>query len=130
MAMRMMEHMLQYGEPSIRRAVPLAIALLSMSNPELTVTDTLGRLSHDNDEEVRSVSSMRCMTVLFSIPGLGFPKAPIQALFRYIGSGNYPPQIGYAESIEHGLLSIRRHPSCQFTHVHTVFSPNPITWVN
>uniref|UniRef100_A0A7S0WQH9 26S proteasome non-ATPase regulatory subunit 2 homolog n=1 Tax=Pyramimonas obovata TaxID=1411642 RepID=A0A7S0WQH9_9CHLO len=52
MALRAMEHLLQYGEPSIRRAVPLAIALLSMSNPEVTVTDILGRLSHDTDEEV------------------------------------------------------------------------------
>jgi 26S proteasome regulatory subunit N1 len=52
MAVRTMEHLLQYGEPAIRRAVPLAMGLLSMSNPEIGVTDTLGRLSHDTDEEV------------------------------------------------------------------------------
>lgn len=52
MAVRTMEHLLQYGEPAIRRAVPLAMGLLSMSNPEISATDTLGRLSHDTDEEV------------------------------------------------------------------------------
>lgn len=34
---RTMEHLLQYGEPAIRRAVPLALALLSVSDPKLTV---------------------------------------------------------------------------------------------
>ena len=43
---------LQYGEPVIRRAVPLALALLSASNPQLSIIDTLSKLSHDNDPEV------------------------------------------------------------------------------
>ena len=36
----------------IRRAVPLALALLSASNPQLSIIDTLSKLSHDNDAEV------------------------------------------------------------------------------
>lgn len=36
----------------IRRAVPLALALLSASNPQLPITDTLSKLSHDSDAEV------------------------------------------------------------------------------
>ena len=43
---------LQYGEPVIRRAVPLALAVLSASNPQLSIVDTLSKLSHDNDAEV------------------------------------------------------------------------------
>lgn len=35
-----------------RRAVPLAIALLNVSNPDMTALDTLSRLSHDADPEV------------------------------------------------------------------------------
>ena len=35
-----------------RRAVPLAVALLSISNPTMTTMDTLSRLSHDSDQEV------------------------------------------------------------------------------
>lgn len=49
MSMRSMDHLLQYGEVNIRRAVPLALALLSISNPQLTVTDTLTKLAHDQD---------------------------------------------------------------------------------
>ena len=52
MASRSLEHMLQYGDPSVRRAVPLAIAVLNISSPDMAAMDTLGRLSHDADSEV------------------------------------------------------------------------------
>lgn len=52
MAMRMMEHLLQYGEAPVRRAVPLAVALLNASNPNMQPMDMLSRLSHDTDSEV------------------------------------------------------------------------------
>jgi 26S proteasome regulatory subunit N1 len=52
MAMRSFSHLLQYGEPVIRRAVPLALGLISASNPQLSVLDTLSKLSHDTDAEV------------------------------------------------------------------------------
>lgn len=35
-----------------RRAIPLAVALLHVSNPDMTALDTLSRLSHDADSEV------------------------------------------------------------------------------
>lgn len=34
----------------MRRAVPLALALLNVSNPDMTVMDTLSRLSHDTGQ--------------------------------------------------------------------------------
>ncbi|TYZ63282.1 hypothetical protein PybrP1_009071 [[Pythium] brassicae (nom. inval.)] len=49
MAMRSFDHLLQYGEVAVRRAVPLAFALLSISNPEYSLIDTLSRLTHDAD---------------------------------------------------------------------------------
>lgn len=52
MAHRTMQHMLQYGELPIRRTVPLALALLHLSDPDYTVVDTLSRLSHDPDSTV------------------------------------------------------------------------------
>lgn len=52
MALRTFRHLLQYGEPVIRRAVPLALAMLSASNPQLSIMDMLSKLSHDNDAEV------------------------------------------------------------------------------
>ena len=42
---------LQYGDSIIKRSVPLALALLSASNPQLPVLDTLSKLSHDSDAE-------------------------------------------------------------------------------
>ncbi|KAF0696800.1 Aste57867_12462 [Aphanomyces stellatus] len=52
MAVRTFDHLLQYGEVNVRRAVPLALALLSISNPEYSLIDTLSRLTHDADAGV------------------------------------------------------------------------------
>ena len=52
MAFRTMAHLLQYGEPIIRRTVPLAIGLLSLSNPQIATMDLLTKLTYDNDKEV------------------------------------------------------------------------------
>jgi hypothetical protein len=41
-----------YGDPIIRKSVPLALGLISASNPQLTILDTLSKYSHDNDLEV------------------------------------------------------------------------------
>jgi 26S proteasome regulatory subunit N1 len=43
---------MHYGEPTIRKTVPLALGLVSASNPALPVLDTLSKYSHDNDLEV------------------------------------------------------------------------------
>lgn len=40
------------GEPNVRRAVPLALGLLSLCNPEISIMDTLSKFSHDHDAEV------------------------------------------------------------------------------
>ena len=37
MAIRSLEHLLQYGEQNIRRAVPLALGLLCISNPKVFI---------------------------------------------------------------------------------------------
>lgn len=52
MVLRAYNHLLQYGEPVIRRSVPLGLALLSASNPKLQVIDILSKFSHDHDNEV------------------------------------------------------------------------------
>lgn len=43
---------MHYGEPIIRKTVPLALGLVSASNPVLPVLDTLSKYSHDNDLQV------------------------------------------------------------------------------
>ena len=49
MCLRTMNHLLQYGEPIIKRTVPLAIGLLRISNPEVSIMDLLTKLSYDTD---------------------------------------------------------------------------------
>jgi len=52
MLVRTLSHLMRYCEPVIRRAVPLALALVSVSNPQLPILDTLSKFSHDADAEV------------------------------------------------------------------------------
>lgn len=52
MAFRSFGHLLRYGDAAIKRTVPLALALISISNPKLNILETLSKFSHDTDIEV------------------------------------------------------------------------------
>ena len=52
MTLRTFDHLLHYCELSVKRVVPLALALLYISHPDYTVIDQLSRLSHDQDPEL------------------------------------------------------------------------------
>ncbi|XP_066261764.1 26S proteasome non-ATPase regulatory subunit 2-like [Euwallacea similis] len=52
MMQRIFGHMGRYGEPAVRKAIPLAIALSSVSNPQLPMLDVLIKYSHDTDHDV------------------------------------------------------------------------------
>lgn len=52
MSIRAFGHLLQYGDPVIRRVVPLAIGMLSISDPKLTLMDMLSKFTHDSDMDV------------------------------------------------------------------------------
>jgi len=52
MCMRIVEHILQYGNIKLRRIVPLCIGMLHISRPVVTAIDLLAKLSHDPDSEV------------------------------------------------------------------------------
>eukprot|EP00112_Aurelia_sp_Birch-Aquarium-sp1_P012638 Seg2658.4 transcript_id=Seg2658.4/GoldUCD/mRNA.D3Y31 product="26S proteasome non-ATPase regulatory subunit 2" protein_id=Seg2658.4/GoldUCD/D3Y31 len=79
MSLRSFNHLLQYGEPAIRRAVPLALGLLSASNPRLSIIDTLSKLSHDHDAEVahNSIFAM-------GIVGAGSNNARLAGMLRQL----------------------------------------------
>eukprot|EP00939_MAST-03C_sp_MAST-3C-sp1_P002237 g2237.t1 len=81
MAMRSMEHLLQYGEIAIRRAVPLAMGLLFVSDPDYSITDLLSKLSHDSDSEV----SMNAIFALGLI-GAGTNNSRIAGLLRQLSA--------------------------------------------
>ncbi|XP_033638428.1 26S proteasome non-ATPase regulatory subunit 2-like [Asterias rubens] len=84
MALRSFGHLLRYGEPSIRRAVPLALALISVSNPQLQILDTLSKFSHDTDAEVahNAIFAM-------GIVGAGTNNARLAAMLRQLAQYHY-----------------------------------------
>lgn len=81
MSLRHFSHLMHYGNPLIRRAVPLAMGLVSASNPQMKVFDTLSRYSHDPDLEVaqNSIYSM-------GLVGAGTNNARLAQLLRQLAS--------------------------------------------
>lgn len=52
MSHRIFSHLMHYGSPSVRKAVPLALGLLYTSHPAPAVMDILSKYSHDHDKAV------------------------------------------------------------------------------
>ncbi|CDY14239.1 BnaA08g13700D [Brassica napus] len=100
MAIRSLEHVLQYGEQNIRRAVPLALGLLCISNPKMNVMDTLSRLSHDTDSEVAMTA-----TISLGLIGAGTNNARIAGMLRNLSSYNEQhARLLFCVRIAQGLL--------------------------
>jgi len=72
---------MHFGEPMIRKAVPLAIGLLYASNPQLTVFETLSRYSHDSDLDV-AANAIFAMGLV----GAGTNNARLAQLLRGLAS--------------------------------------------
>ncbi|KAF7637169.1 26S proteasome non-ATPase regulatory subunit 2 [Meloidogyne graminicola] len=81
MCLRQFGHLYRYGEPIIRRAVPLALALLSPSNPQLTVIETLSKYSHDSDAE-----TARNAIFALGLVGAGTNNARVLAMLRQLAT--------------------------------------------
>ncbi|KAI3844239.1 hypothetical protein MKX03_032310, partial [Papaver bracteatum] len=117
MTIRSLEHMLQYGEQNIRRAVPLALGLLCISNPKVNVMDTLSRLSHDTDSEVAMAA-----TISLGLIGAGTNNARIASMLRNLSSYYYKEAsllfcVRIAQGLVHmgkGLLTLAPHHSERF----------------
>ncbi|KAJ1741686.1 proteasome regulatory particle base subunit [Coemansia sp. RSA 1086] len=81
MTLRTFDHLMQYGEPYVRRTVPLAMALVCASNPLVNVLDTLNKFSHDNDKSVAS-SAVFAMGIV----GAGTNNARLAQLLRQLAT--------------------------------------------
>ncbi|KAM9891176.1 hypothetical protein OXX69_012374, partial [Metschnikowia pulcherrima] len=79
MVLRHFSHLMHYGSPLIRRAVPLAMGLVSASYPQMKVFDTLSRYSHDPDLEV-SQNAIYAMGLV----GAGTNNARLAQLLRQL----------------------------------------------
>ncbi|CAP71311.1 uncharacterized protein PODANS_6_3150 [Podospora anserina S mat+] len=109
MVLRQFGHLMHYGEANIRRAVPLAMALVSPSNPQMKVYDTLSRYSHDNDNDV-AINAIFAMGLV----GAGTNNARLAQLLRQLASYYHRDQetlfmVRIAQGLVHmgkGTLSI------------------------
>ena len=81
MALRTMDHLLQYGEVPVRRGVPIAVAMLHVSDPDYSVIDILSKLTHDQDAEV-------AMSAIFGLGlvGAGTNNSRVAGLLRQLSS--------------------------------------------
>jgi 26S proteasome regulatory subunit N1 len=95
-----MNHLLQYGEPIIKRTVPLAIGLLRISNPEVQTMDLLTKLSYDTDVNV-SMSAIFALGLIAA----GTNNARVAQNLRYLATyyGNSPDQL-FITRISQGLV--------------------------
>lgn len=100
MIIRTFGHLMHYGEANIRKAVPLAMALISPSNPQMKVYDTLSRYSHDNDNDV-AINAIFAMGLV----GAGTNNARLAQLLRQLASYYHrDPNALFMVRIAQGLL--------------------------
>ena len=84
MLSRSFNHFLQFGDVNIKRSVSLAMALLNLSNPKVTVIDSLTKFCYDTDKSV-------AMNAIFSM-GLvssGSNHSRVAGLLRSLASYYY-----------------------------------------
>lgn len=94
MVLRQFGHLMHYGEGVIRKAVPLAMGLVSASNPQMRVYDTLSRYSHDNDNDV-ALNAIFAMGLV----GAGTNNARLAQLLRSL--------VSYYHRDENALFMVR-----------------------
>ncbi|KAF9255501.1 26S proteasome regulatory complex, non-ATPase subcomplex, Rpn1 subunit [Marasmius fiardii PR-910] len=102
MSLRQFNHLMHYGEPTIRKSVPLAIALVSASTPHLPILDTLSKYSHDNDLSV-AINAIFAMGLV----GAGTNNARLAQMLRQL-AGYYAkePDCLFMVRIAQGLVGM------------------------
>jgi 26S proteasome regulatory subunit N1 len=120
MLLRLMDNLLQYGDQPVRRAIPIAYALLCVSDPRAAVVDTLSKLSHDTDEQV----SQNAVLALGFV-GAGTNQSRVAQLLRtlavyYAKEPNHLFLVRIAQGLLHmgkGLLTLSPfHSDSMLTH--------------
>lgn len=102
MTLRHMSHLMQYGDPVIRRTVPLALALLNPSNPAIPVLDTLSKHSHDSDLSV-ALNAIFAMGIV----GAGTNNARLAQRLRQLANYYYrEPDCLFVVRIAQGLVQM------------------------
>ncbi|RLV93004.1 26S proteasome regulatory subunit RPN1 [Spathaspora sp. JA1] len=102
MSLRHFGHLMHYGNSLIKRAVPLAMGLVSVSNPQMKVFETLSRYSHDSDLEIaqNAIYSM-------GLVGAGTNNARLAQLLRQLASYYIKsPETLFMVRIAQGILHL------------------------
>ncbi len=100
MSIRTFGHLLQYGDSQIRRMVPLALGLLSISNPKLTLMDLLSKFTHDSDMDVAQSAILG-----LGLIGAGTNNSRIAGILRQLSSYySKEPSSLFLVRISQGLL--------------------------
>mmetsp|Transcript_42278 Transcript_42278/g.97895 ORF Transcript_42278/g.97895 Transcript_42278/m.97895 type:complete len:911 (+) Transcript_42278:49-2781(+) len=99
MAVRAFDHLLHYCELPIRRAIPLALALLYISNPDYSVVDSMSRLTHDNDPEVAQGA-----IIGLGLLGAGTNNSRVAGLLRSLAEHSREPNQTFVVRIAQGFL--------------------------
>ncbi|KAI8062474.1 armadillo-type protein [Gongronella butleri] len=104
MSLRTFNHLMHYGEPTIRKAVPLALGLLYASNPQMSVLDTLSKYSHDSDTEVAASAIFA-----LGLVGAGTNNARLAQMLRQLASYYYKePSNLFLVRFAQGLLHMAK----------------------
>lgn len=91
---------MHYGDPIIRKSVPLALGLISASNPQLPVLDTLSKYSHDHDLAV-ALNAIFAMGLV----GAGTNNARLAQMLRQLAGYYYKePDCLFMVRIAQGLV--------------------------
>lgn len=100
MVLRHFSHLMHYGNSLIRRAVPLAMGLVSASHPQMKAFDTLSRFTHDPDLEI-SQNAIYAMGLV----GAGTNNARLAQLLRQLAQYySKSPDSLFMVRIAQGLL--------------------------
>ena len=101
MSVRIYNQLMHYGDAVIRRAVPLALGLLCVSNPQQqSVIDMLSRYSHDADPEVAASAIFA-----LGLVGAGTNNARLALMLRQLASFYHKePTSLFTVRIAQGLL--------------------------
>lgn len=89
-----------YGDAPIRSAVPLALGLISASNPQLPILDTLSKYSHDSDLAVAQNAILG-----MGLVGAGTNNARLAQMLRGLASYYHKePETLFMVRIAQGLV--------------------------
>ncbi len=81
MAMRLVGHMLHFDSANKKTVIPIALAILSLSNAKINVVDLLVKLAYDVDNETSQIAIM-CLGMV----GAGTNNSRLADIFRKLAS--------------------------------------------